>query len=82
MPVGAVPDTGRVSQDDTIPNLGAPANRALAGAGYATLTDVSRAGERELLALHGVGPKAIRILREAFAERGLDFADDAGPARD
>jgi hypothetical protein len=65
-----------VSQDDPIPRLSAPANRALAEAGYTTLADVARAGERELLALHGVGPKAIRLLREAFAGRGLTFADE------
>jgi predicted flap endonuclease-1-like 5' DNA nuclease len=65
-----------MSQDDAIPRLGAPANRALAEAGYTTLSDVARAGERDLLALHGVGPKAIRLLREAFAERGLTFADE------
>jgi hypothetical protein len=29
--------------------------------------------ERELARLHGVGPKALRILREALAERGLSF---------
>jgi hypothetical protein len=31
----------------------------------------------ELLALHGVGPKAVRILDAALAERGLSFAPDA-----
>jgi hypothetical protein len=28
------------------------------------------------LKLHGFGPKAIRILRPALAERGLTFADE------
>jgi len=30
----------------------------------------------ELLKLHGVGPKAIRILRETLAAKGLAFADE------
>ena len=32
--------------------------------------------ERELLALHGVGPKAIEVVRNALAERGWSFAED------
>jgi hypothetical protein len=31
-------------------------------------------GRRELLAIHGVGPKAVRILEAAATERGLPFA--------
>jgi hypothetical protein len=31
--------------------------------------------EQDLLRLHGVGPKAIRLLREALAEAGLSFAE-------
>jgi hypothetical protein len=71
----AAPYAGAMTSpsDDTIPDLGAPANRAFAAAGITTLTEVSRTSERELLAMHGVGPRAIRILREAMAERGMDF---------
>jgi DNA-directed RNA polymerase alpha subunit len=58
-----------------LPNIGAPATRALAAAGYTTLSQLTGVRERELLALHGVGPKAVRLLREALAERGLRFAD-------
>ena len=47
--------------------IGRPATRALAGAGIVTLSDVARVGDGELLALHGVGPRAVRILREALA---------------
>ncbi|MBN0040565.1 DNA-binding protein [Cellulosimicrobium cellulans] len=49
--------------------MGRPATRALAGAGITTLSDVARLSDRELLALHGVGPRAVRILREALAAR-------------
>jgi len=51
--------------------IGKPAFRALVQAGYTTLAAVSGAREADLLALHGVGPKAIRLLREDLAERGL-----------
>ncbi|WP_216892749.1 DNA-binding protein [Nocardia alni] len=50
--------------------IGAPATRALTGAGYHTLDQLAGVSQAELLALHGVGPKAIRILSEVLAERG------------
>lgn len=49
--------------------IGGPATRALAGAGLTSLSDVARLSDAELLALHGVGPKAVRLLREALATR-------------
>lgn len=61
---------------DAIPKISRPANDALALAGHTTLSAISRLTKKDLLDLHGVGPKAIRILREALAERGLTFADE------
>jgi hypothetical protein len=43
--------------------LGAPARRALSLAGFTTWDAVDAASDRELLALHGFGPRALRILR-------------------
>jgi predicted flap endonuclease-1-like 5' DNA nuclease len=43
--------------------IGAPARRALAAAGITTWDAVDAASDRDLLALHGFGPKALRILR-------------------
>lgn len=54
-------------------SIGAPATRALHGEGIETLDELARRTKREVAALHGVGPKAVRILEEALAERGLDF---------
>ncbi|GAA3447980.1 hypothetical protein [Planomonospora venezuelensis] len=56
-----------------LPKIGAPAQRALEGAGYTRLEQLTGVTEAELLALHGVGPKAVRILRDTLAERGLSF---------
>jgi DNA-directed RNA polymerase alpha subunit len=47
-----------------------PAVRALEAAGYSRLDDLTRATEKELLALHGFGPKAIRMLNAELARRG------------
>jgi predicted Fe-Mo cluster-binding NifX family protein len=44
--------------------VGRPATRAFESAGYRTIEDISGASERALLALHEVGPRAIKILRE------------------
>ena len=46
-----------------LPNIGAPATRALAELGIHNLDDVKNAGLEALAALHGVGPKAMRLLR-------------------
>ena len=51
--------------------LATPALHALAGAGLTTLERVTTVTEAELLAMHGMGPKAVRILRDALRLRGL-----------
>lgn len=56
-----------------LPSIGRPADAALVNLGITTLDQVARLTERELLAIHGVGPKAVRILGDALAERGLAF---------
>ncbi len=61
--------------------LAAPARRALVGAGYTSLAQLSAASEAELLKLHGMGPKALGQLREALAAQGLAFAG-GGPGAD
>jgi hypothetical protein len=53
--------------------VGGPVLRALATAGIRSLDGLARWRESEFAALHGVGPKGVRILREALAERGLSF---------
>lgn len=64
-----------------LPAIGAPATRALIAAGYTRLAQLTRVTEGELLALHGVGPKAIRILREALAADGKAFAPGKGASK-
>ena len=58
-----------------LPPIGRPANSALLAAGVTTLARVAAHSRNDLLALHGVGPKAISILATALAERGLAFTD-------
>lgn len=66
-----------LKQIDIPQNLGKPANRALEGAGYLRLEQVAEVSEKELMKLHGMGPKAIERLREALFEKGLSFSDES-----
>ena len=56
--------------------LSAPARRALNGAGYVRLEQLTRVSEAELKKLHGMGPKAINLLRSALNDKGLSFAGE------
>ena len=51
-------------------SIGRPANAALVAAGITTLEQVAVMTERGLLALHGVGPKAVRLLQAELAATG------------
>ena len=54
--------------------LSRPAQRALDGAGYTSLDQLAGISETEVGGLHGVGPNAITLLRQALAAAGLSFA--------
>ena len=56
------------------PRLGKVATRELALNGYTRYDQLVAVTPRQLLAIHGVGPKAIRILEEELAARGVAFA--------
>lgn len=56
--------------DGELPRIGAPATRALASVGITRLEQVADRSAAELLALHGFGPRALRIIEEELAARG------------
>ncbi|MCG5471669.1 DNA-binding protein [Micromonospora sp. LAH09] len=62
------------AQIGDLPPIGRPANGALLEAGITTLAQVATHRRRDLLAMHGVGPKAVDLLAAALAEQGLTFA--------
>ncbi len=49
-----------------LPQLAAPARRALEAAGITCLEDLSQWAEEDLARLHGVGPNALKVLKEAL----------------
>ena len=55
--------------------IGRTALRALALQGYTSLDQLTEVTADQLLEIHGVGPKAVRILDAHLAARGLTFAD-------
>jgi hypothetical protein len=65
------------STGDLPAGISKPAQRALAAAGYTRLDQLAGVGEADLLRLHGMGPKALEVLRQALAAKGLSFADAA-----
>jgi hypothetical protein len=59
-----------------LPNeIGKTAARELSLHGITSLARVAAHSKKELLAIHGVGPKAIAILGNPLAERGLAYSD-------
>ncbi|GAA1908753.1 hypothetical protein GCM10009716_18350 [Streptomyces sodiiphilus] len=64
-PVGDLPD-----------EIGRTAARELSLHGVTSLARVAEHSRKELLAIHGVGPKAIAILGEALAAKGLAYKGD------
>ena len=62
-------------ESDLPKSIGQPATRALHLAGYYRLEQLASVSAAELLKLHGVGPKAIRLLTSALAERGTGFRE-------
>ena len=55
-------------------NIGRPATNALIAAGITCLEDVAKHTEAELAALHGVGPKAIGILKDILRQHNTELS--------
>jgi predicted flap endonuclease-1-like 5' DNA nuclease len=65
----------KFSNSSDIPlKLASPAQRALAGAGISSLSQLAAFSEEEIKNLHGIGPNALGQLKQALAVKGLTFA--------
>jgi DNA-directed RNA polymerase alpha subunit len=62
--------------ESDLPKTSKPANRELHNAGFYRLEQFTKVTESDILKIHGVGPKAVRILKEALKEKGLSFAKE------
>jgi len=61
--------------NNDLPKTSAPAQRTLDSVGITNLKQLSNVSEEELLHLHGMGQKALNILREALKANGLSFRE-------
>jgi predicted flap endonuclease-1-like 5' DNA nuclease len=57
-----------------------PAQRAIASLGVTRLDQVTRFTEDQLMALHGMGPKAMRIIKAALRAQRKSLAKDKQPS--
>jgi hypothetical protein len=71
-----------------LPKIGAPATRALAGAGITRLEQLTTLAEDDVLQLHGVGPKLLASSKKRSPAEGYplfnrspDSGDDCGEPR-
>ncbi len=55
--------------------IGEPARRALKIRNIETLEQCSMFTKNELLELHGVGPKAVRIIEEELIKQNLSYKE-------
>lgn len=55
--------------------VGGPAAKALAAEGITSLAQLAGFSDKEIRALHGVGPKAMQVLRDALVAQGLSFRE-------
>ncbi|MGO1393741.1 hypothetical protein [Agrococcus casei] len=58
-----------------LPRIGRPATSALLHEGITTLAEAANYGKKRLGNLHGVGPKALRILSDALDDAGLSWTE-------
>jgi hypothetical protein len=60
-------------KDDLPAGLSRPALRALASAGITRTAHFKKITEAELKQLHGMGPKAIEVIRQTLSDAGIAF---------
>ena len=54
-------------------NIGDPATRALETINVTKLSELTKFTEKELMDLHGFGPRALRLLKETLKSKGLSL---------
>lgn len=72
-PTCPICENARKPQDGFLSRLGAPARRALESKNIRDAETLSRYSEKEILALHGMGPASLPKLHEMLEAAGLSF---------
>lgn len=61
---------------ESFPAIGGPALRALHNAGIRSLHELRAWRERDLSSLHGMGPKGVRLLKDALIQQQMSLRAD------
>lgn len=75
------PDSTHPNADAFPAGLSGPALRALAHAGIRSMAQLAQRTEKEIAALHGMGPKGLRMLQQGLAKQGRHFRRGADAAQ-
>ncbi len=62
-------------KDGLLSILSAPAGRALASMGITTVNELAQHTQKEIMALHGMGPASLPKLKTALQRAGLSFKE-------
>lgn len=65
-----------MNDPDYPPKISRPAEQALIAAGLTNWNKLCARSAKEIIALHGFGPKGLRILRAALKDKGLTLRAD------
>ncbi|MDR3576997.1 MAG: DNA-directed RNA polymerase subunit alpha C-terminal domain-containing protein [Anaerolineaceae bacterium] len=57
--------------ENLLRKLPAPAQRAIQSTGVKTVEELAQMSEKEMMSLHGFGPKGMKIIKEFLAENDL-----------
>lgn len=74
-PTCPVCEQERAPQDGLLATFPAPARRALENTGIKTVKQLAEHTQKEIMALHGMGPASLPKLKAALKEAGLDFKE-------
>lgn len=66
-------EQAKAPKDGFLAQLSAPARRALENAGIKTVKQLAKHTQKEIMALHGMGPASLPKLKAALKEERLDF---------
>ena len=69
------------TEETNLPKLAAPARRALQGAGYTRLEDLTKVTESDVMKLHGMGPMPCRCSATPWRSAACPSAMDERAAR-
>ena len=63
------------TEETNLPKMAPRHDGRCRGAGYTRLEELTKVTESDVMRLHGMGPNAMQVLRNALSERGLSFRD-------